>query len=60
MRVSEKVALELLSLPMYPDLNAEQIRHVVNEIKVFMSLIPVKTDRRLKHLHSGAGSSHQT
>lgn len=60
LRVSEKVALELLSLPMYPDLNAEQIRHVVNEIKVFMSLIPVKTDRRLKDLRSGTGSSHQT
>jgi dTDP-4-amino-4,6-dideoxygalactose transaminase len=33
--VTEKVALEILSLPMFPELTEEQIRFVVSEIKNF-------------------------
>ena len=33
--VTEKVALEILSLPMFPELTEEQIKYVVSEIKNF-------------------------
>lgn len=33
--VSEKVAAEIVSLPMYPQLSAEQLAHVVKEIRNF-------------------------
>jgi len=35
--VAEKCADELVSLPMFPELTNEQIKHVVSEIKLFLS-----------------------
>jgi dTDP-4-amino-4,6-dideoxygalactose transaminase len=35
--VTEKVASEILSLPMYPQLTAEQQRRVVQEVSFFLS-----------------------
>jgi dTDP-4-amino-4,6-dideoxygalactose transaminase len=37
LKISEKVTSEFISLPMFPDLTDEQIRRVVNKIKVSMS-----------------------
>jgi UDP-2-acetamido-2-deoxy-ribo-hexuluronate aminotransferase len=33
--VSEKVSRDIISLPMYPELNKEQIKYVVKKIKQF-------------------------
>lgn len=36
--ISEKIASEILSLPMYPELTENQQNHVVNKIKEFISI----------------------
>ncbi len=35
--VSERIALEIMSLPMYPHIKESQIRYVANTIKIFLS-----------------------
>jgi dTDP-4-amino-4,6-dideoxygalactose transaminase len=37
---TEKVAKEILSLPMFPQLTKEQIGHVVSKIKEFLAANP--------------------
>ena len=50
--ISEKCAVELVSLPMFPKLSKEQIQYVVNEIKHFIVQQSVKESQCLQKVKS--------
>jgi len=54
--VCERVASEILSLPMYPQLRPDQSRRVVNEVAAFLSSrhVPVNVDKFNRLLSSAA------
>lgn len=45
--ISERVAAEILSLPMYPGIEEVQQRRVVDEVRAFVSLLPVREEHGL-------------
>ena len=49
---AEKFAKELVSLPMFPELNEEQIQFVANEIKYFIAQQSTKEDQCLQKVKS--------